>query len=347
MDDFSKMQDSGLTLCRLLADLLELGVVHIDAAGVCRFASERACELLDARDEASAGARWSALRERGDDGTPHAAPARYACVLPTANGMRRLRVETHSLPDGRGYAVLLRDRAAIGPTDRLPMLATRAQADRAVLSGLVHAASGPLNNFNLTLAVLDAGIAAFDAYPDAAAACARLRRHLGVLRMEATSLVSTLDALRALSEGRPSEPARIDLAESIHDVARSLRHEAVVREATIATDASSPAWIVADREAITLALVALASRLLEECDAGGVVRLEAASIPGESTCSVRIVTEPAAALESVAAELFAIQPNPLDPAPATARTIIESHGGTLCFRRDARQSAIVIALPAA
>ena len=339
------MQDSGLALCRVLADLLQVGVLFVDEAGVCRFANERACELLDARDESSAGARWSMLQKRNRVTAP-ATPARQAYDLSTGRGVRRLRVETHRVPGGRGCAVLLRDRAAIDSADRLPLLATRAQADRAMLSGLVHSASGPLNNFNLTLAVVDAGIASFDAFPQAAAACARLRRHLGVLRSEAATLVSTLDALRALSDRRPSEPVRMDLAAAVRDVVRSLRHEAVAHEAAIAAHAPAPAWIIADREAVTLALVALASRLLDACDAGGIVRLAAEHVTRERSCIVRIAVEPDAALESLANELFAICANPMDPAPATVRAIVEAQGGTLSLQTEA-PCAIVIALPAA
>ena len=312
MDEALKMQDSGLSLCRLLADFLHVGVLLVDEAGICRFANEQACELLDVADEAAAGARWSALRGPIAPGKPDGAPVRQTFDLTTARGVRRLRVEAHALRDAGGvhYAVLLRDRAAIGPADRLPMLATRAQASRAVLSGLVHGASGPLNNFNLTLAVLDADVEPFDAFPHAAAACARLRRHLGVLRSEAFTLVSSLEELRALADRRPRDPARIDLAESVRDVARWLRHEAVVREAAIAADAPSPAWVVADRDALTLALVAIASRLLGACGPGSVVRLSAEHVARERNCTVSIVVEPPAVPASLADELFAIRPSP-------------------------------------
>ena len=340
------MQDSGLSLCRLLADQLQIGVILVDDAGICRFANERACELLGAADEASARAQWSALRNQIAPGTPRAAPLRQAVDVTTVHGVRRLRAEAHALPDNGGYAVLVRDRAAIAPSDHLPMLATRAQADCAVLSGLVHAASGPLNNFNLTLAVMDAGIEPFDASPQAAAACARFRRHLGVLRSEAASLVSTLDELRALSDRRSRDPVRIDVAECVRDVARWLRQEAVVRGAAIAADAPTPAWIVADRETIALGLIALASRMLEACGPGSVVRLLVEQA-GERNCIVRIAVEPVGEAASLADELFTIRPNPQDPTPATARTIIEAHGGVLSFECDARQCTVIVALPTA
>jgi signal transduction histidine kinase len=347
MDEASKMQDSGLALCRLLADFLQIGVILVDEAGICRFANNRACELLDAADQAAAGARWSTLRKQIDLGPSHSAPVLGTVDLTTARGMRQLRAEAHALRDAGGYAVLLRDRAVIDDADRVPMLATRAQANRAVLSGLVHGASGPLNNFNLTLAVLDADRERFDALPQAADASARLRRHLGVLRSEAAALVSILDELRALAERRSRDSTRIDLAESVRDVARWLRHEAVMREAAIATDASSPAWITGDRDAMTLALVALVSRLLDACGPGSVLRLSALHVANERHCLVRITVEPATVPAELADELFAIRPSPRDPAPATARMIVEAHGGTLAFQCDARQCAVVITLPAA
>ena len=54
-----KMQDSGLSLCRLLADFLQIGVLLVDEAGICRFANDQACELLDVdRDPATRKTVW-------------------------------------------------------------------------------------------------------------------------------------------------------------------------------------------------------------------------------------------------------------------------------------------------
>jgi hypothetical protein len=88
----------------------------------------------------------------------------------------------------------------------------------------------------------------------------------------------------------------------------------------------SPAWIVADREAVTLALVprVAPARLVR---------------PGQRGCGCPPKMSPRAQLHrahhrrarhctaSFADELFAIRPSPQDPAPATARTILEAHGG--------------------
>ena len=347
MDEASEMQDSGLALSRLLADLLDIGVLLVDEAGICRFANTYARELLDAPNEAVAEAQWSTLRTKIDFRAPHAAPVLRTVDLTTARGVRRLRVEAHALRDAGGYAVLLRDRAAIREADLLPMLATRAQASRAMLAGLVHGASGPLNNFNLTLAILDAGIEPSEGIPRAAAASARLRRHLGVLRSEAAALGQRLDELRALADRRPHDPVRFDVAASMRDVARWLRHEAVMREAAIQADASSPVWIAADREAMTLALVALASRLLDTCGPRSVLRLSALHVEREQHCIVRIDVEPASVSAAFAEELFAIRPMTPDPAPATARMIVEAQGGTLSFQCDPQQCAVVMSLPAA
>jgi nitrogen-specific signal transduction histidine kinase len=346
MDETSRMQDSGLALSRLLAGFLHVGVLLVDEAGICRFANADACELLDAADEAAAREQWSKLQTQIDVRAPHAAPVLRTLDLATDRGVRRLRVEAHALRDTSVCAVLLRDRAAIGEADFLPLLATRAQSSRALLAGLVHGASGPLNNLNLTLAILDAGIEPSDG-TQAAAASARLRRHLGVLRSEAASLGKRLDELRALADRRPHDPIRFDVAASVQDVARWLRHEAVVREAAIHADASSPVWIAADRDAMTLALVALASRLLDACGPGSVMRLSAVSVEREQHCVVRIDVKPASVSAAFAGELFAVLPMTRDPAPAAARAILEAHGGTLAFLRDAQRCAVVISLPAA
>ena len=346
------LQDSGPADSRLLTRLLQAGTLLIDEEDCLRFASAGACELMGVPD-------FDALRERWHDLAAQLRIDRWPRTLPdmqvfhgradlaTSSGPRAIRYEMHALDDhGRVHrAILVRDRARLLPGDRGLLLASEAQANRQVLTGLVHAAKGPLNNFNLTLAVLDAGIEPFDAFRQAAAACARLRRHLGMLRSEATALVSTLEELRALADRRPRDPARVDLAQSVRDVARWLRHEAIVREAAITADAPSPAWIVADREAVTLALVALASRLLDSCGPGSVVRLSAEDVARERNCIVRITVEPVTAPASFADELFAIRPSPQDPAPATARTILEAHGGSLSFQCDPQRCAVVVTLP--
>jgi hypothetical protein len=75
--------------------------------------------------------------------------------------------------------------------------------------------------------VLDAGIEPFDAFRRPLPRAPGCARHLGMLRSEATALVSTLEELRRSRDRRRAATGRVEPRAKRADVARWLRHEAI------------------------------------------------------------------------------------------------------------------------
>ena len=237
MNARSVLQDSGLPDSRLLARLLQAGTLVLDENDALTFASAGACQLFGVDDEAALRDRWSDLREQlRVERWPHTLPDGDAyhgrADLLTPAGPRAIRFEMHGMADAGSMhrAVLVRDRARVLATDRALLLASEAQANRHVLTGLVHAAKGPLNNFNLTLALLSTGVARGDVLAATPEAAARRTRYIDVLQKEAARLASCIDEIHALTVRHEPSHEPIDLAATSADCARVLRHGATMRE---------------------------------------------------------------------------------------------------------------------
>lgn len=338
MDPPKDLQDSGLQLCALLARLLNLGVLLLDEAHRCCFASARACDLLGAPDEAALRNDWHVLRAQFDlSNLPVtrgvAPPIQRGVDLSTPAGMRRLRFEVHSVVASPRtfHVVLLRDRNRIDDADRLLLMASEAQASRAALAGLVHEAKGPLNNFHLTLALLAAGLARIETLPGADAATARWRRYLDVLQAEAAQLVDCIHEIDALPRRGLAGRERVDLRGIVRDVVRLLRHEATMREARIELDdLPEPAWVVGDAHGLRLALLGFTTCAIDVAERG-VVRVRVATAGAE--ISVRIGVTTASLPPALTTELFAVACTSVSvyPAIVAGRMIIEAHGGDVAI----------------
>jgi hypothetical protein len=55
VDKASNMQDSSLSLCRSPAEFLQIGVLLVDEAGICRFANDVRASCSTRADEARRG----------------------------------------------------------------------------------------------------------------------------------------------------------------------------------------------------------------------------------------------------------------------------------------------------
>ena len=276
MDTRENLHDSGLRDGRLLAYLLQAGVVVLDGAQRCLLASASACELFDAADESDLRDRWDSIHAALGLSTlaAHGAgdpPLQRRAEFCTATGLRALRYEAHAVADG-GHAhhvLLLRERTRIDRADRAILLASEAQAGRHVLTGLVHEAKGPLNNFYLTLSLLSASLARMEANAAPQTTPAQWSRYLDVLRNEAARLAGCLNDLESLTRLGDTTRERVDLCALSRDVLRVLRHEATMRETTIDLDVpSTPVWIEGDAHALRLALLAFASAVLDASHRG-------------------------------------------------------------------------------
>jgi len=323
------LPDEDLNVGPLLARLLGVGVVMLDDAQRCTYADARARDLLGAADAAEVRDGWEHFRDRlrlPDLSTLRGEASLQHRVDVGGSHGRRLRIEVHPLAMA-GYVVLLRDVSRLDGRDRLLILASEAQANRPAVSGLVHQAKGPLNNFHLTLALLASGLARGVAAPSDAVAT-RWRRYLDVLQTEAARLTACINEIDERSQ--PGDGARcdVDVNALIADVARLLRHAATLRNATIKQDPfpSSPR-VTGDAQTLRLALVGLTLFVLERTAAKGSLLLEAQC--EDDRVRIRITGTPGAAPDGLANALFQLTPvREVDVAQAVAaRTVVESHGG--------------------
>lgn len=351
------LHDSGLQSSRLLARLLPAGVVVLDNAQQCCFASPRACELLGAPGSVSLAAAWPSIRPqlplaelsaRSDaDG-----PLQRRVDLQTPLGTRLLRLEVHRLDDGAEtrYVILVRDRRRIDDADHALLLASEAHANRPAFAGLVHEAKGPLNNFQLTLALLVSGLARIESLPGAATISARWRHYFDVLQTEASRLLRCMDDINALARPADTGRQRIDIGASLRDVLRLLHHEATMREVRLELDVpAEPAWVVGDARQLRLALLGFTTCLIDVTESGGAVTLHA-DAPDGAEQRLRIGGSPAALSPAFATTLFAIGGACESPYPATiaGRTIIEAHGGAVTIDLSSPATpAFVVCMPAA
>lgn len=347
MNARNKLHDSGLTDSRLLARLLQAGTLVLDEHDNVRFASAGACELLGVADETALRDCWSDLRSRlriadwprklTDAGAYHG-----RADLQTATGTRAIRFEMHVV-DGDGHThrvVLVRDCGHLLPSDRALLLASEAQANRHVLTGLVHAAKGPLNNFNLTLALLTASVARAEASAYGEELVARWPRYIEVLRNEAARLAGCVDDIHALTLRHDPSYEAFDLCAMTLDCAGVLRHGATMREVGLELDVPQhPVHGMGDAQLVRLALLSFTISVLDLTSPGGRVGWRVTPGDGAGAAAVSITTSQAVLPPELVAGLFRLSCTAESDysAAIAARLIVEAQGGDVGLHHGAGQ----------
>ncbi|HXR57221.1 MAG TPA: hypothetical protein VN858_10480 [Casimicrobiaceae bacterium] len=350
------LQDSGPADSRLLAGLLQAGTLLIDEEDRLRFASTGACELMGVRDFAALREHWHGLAAQlRIDRWPRALldlqMFHGRADLATPSGPRAIRFELHAVDDGGRVhrAILVRDRTQLLPSDRALLLASEAQANRQVLTGLVHAAKGPLNNFNLTLALLSAGLARDGASPATPEANARRSRYVEVLQNESARLAACIDEIHALTIGRDESREAIDLCAIARDCARVLRHGATMREVALELDV--PQRVVTafgDPQLVRLALLSFTICVLELTSAGGRVGWRVGTGNGGHTALIGITTSEPKVPPALARAIFRLSCTAESEysAAIAARLIVEAQGGDVVVHdNDVSAPGIALHLP--
>jgi hypothetical protein len=350
------LQDSGLHGARLLARLVQAGTLVLDGTDDPTFASAGACELFDVRDLDALRTCWADLRAQLRVAEwPHPlADGNVFCGradLATPRGPRAIRFEAHGMGGpGSHRVVFVRDRARLLPSDHALLLASEAQVNRHLLTDLVHTAKGPLNNFNLTLALLAAGAARGDASAPTPETIARRNRHIGVLQSEAARLAGCIDEIHALALPHDASDAPIDLAAMSHDCARVLRHEATMHEVKLELDApGQPVMASGDAQLVRLALLSFAICLIELTSPGGRVGWRVAHTDGEADPSILLTTTEPALPSALVAALFRLSCTGESEysGAIAARLVIEAQRGDV-FLHDGGDSppGILLHVPA-
>ncbi|HET9670288.1 MAG TPA: hypothetical protein VFQ93_11820 [Casimicrobiaceae bacterium] len=343
------MHDSGPHDHRLLARLLEAGTLVLDEADTLRFASHAACSLLGADNEEQLRRAWAPLsaqlgipnwpRRLGDGEAFHG----RADVV-TARGPRSLRYELHVVDATSGYrALLVRDRAVLSPGDTTLLLASEAEANRHVLTGLVHAAKGPLNNFNLTLSLLARNVARADAGKTDEATTKRTR-YIGVLQTEALRLAACIDEINALTLTPVPAREAIDLAALSQQCTRVLRHGATMREVNLDLDVpADPVHTIGDPQLVRLALLSFAINVIDLTASGGRVGWRVSREPDD--VRVRLTTSQPRLPRALVDGLFRLSCTGecAHPGAIAGRVIIEAQAGEVIVH-DGRDGHAGLAL---
>ena len=339
------LHDSGLTDSRFLARLVQASVIVLDSQSRVCFASPGACELLGVTDESELRERWAGIAAQLQidawapqliDGSPYRARAN----IEGPEGLRALRFEVHGVSGSEGTQriVLLRERDKLLPSDRALLLASEAQANRHALTGLVHAAKGPLNNFTLTLALLAGTIERSDFLAASAATRTRLLRYVDVLRSETTRLAAGLEEINALATPRPAAHEAFDIGALARDIVRVLHHEATMRELHFeALTPERPVNVAGDAQLLRLALLAFTICVFDFTPAGARVSWTVTpAADGPSLARAAVAAASGRFPADFASSLFRLTCTAESPycAAIAARMIIEAHGGSVSIDSD-------------
>jgi signal transduction histidine kinase len=324
------LSDERLNVGPVLARLLGGGVVLLDEGMGCSYADDRACELLGTPDVQGVRADWRRLGEllhvHELAQVREESSMQRTVDLATTRGTRRLRIEAHPLRPAGGV-VLVRDVHEHDAADRSLILAAEACAGRPALSGLVHQAKGPLNNFQLTLALLATSLARSSAASNDAAS-PRWRRYLDVLQTESARLTACINEIGEHAHAVDEPHCDLDMNAIVSDVARLLRHEATLRDAAIeARVTATPSLVHGDSRALRLALVGFALCILDRIAHKGSVTLSVDRV--DSRVRVRVAGARAAPAPDVTRTLFELSAVRMAPhaREVAGRLIVELHDG--------------------
>ncbi len=347
------LHDPGPFDGRLLGEMLQAGVVMLDAEQRCRFASPRACAHFGEADQAALVEGWDAIRTALalDDlaslraGDP---PLQRRCDVGTSSGTRKLRFEVHAVGSGRParYLMLLRERTLMDAADRAQLMACECEANRHVIASLVHDAKGPLNNLHLTLALLASALARMEASSAPAETLARCHRYVAVMQTEETRLAGRLTDIHALARRAEATPERIDVGALLRNVAHVLRHEARLHEAKLQLDAATDAWTFGDPHRLQLALSAFCAWLVDAARPTSVITLRVDAGGGAVLVSiVGTQVEVPTALTTAFFRISGIAAFDFHGVLA-ARTIIEAEGGDVTLVDDGTTAGFALRLNA-
>jgi hypothetical protein len=326
------LHDSRLPDGRFFARFMQPGVLVVDAGDELRFATPGACEALGVEDEAALRARFPDIAlQLGLSGADVSADPQYGRAdVRTDAGVSAIRFELHAVNDaGATVRVLfVRDRTRLLWSDRVLLLASEAQANRHVLTGLVHAAKGPLNNFSLTLALLETALGRARESGPTPDLLARFERYVEVLRNESTRLAGCVENIHALTLAPSGERDAIDLCALARDCASVLRHGATMREVALDVDLPEVAVLgVGEHALLRLAFLCAAITVIDFTAAEGRVALHV--VADGAMAVFRVVSTQPALPSALAARVLRLSctTDAEFSAAIAARVIAEAQGG--------------------
>jgi len=353
-----------------LTDMLDCGVLLLDAGGRLEFANRRARDLLgvgkvgltptDVRE------RWAELAPqfRLDDNPLFLRRNRSIDIV--VDGMPRLlRLEVGPVPaesraSASGRLVLLKNRLETDVLETEMLLASQMRGLAHLYRVLAHDVRAPLNAMQLSLELLADTVSGENldlpksddpVRPDSdgrGARGARTRRYVGVLREELKRLNGLLQTMLEQKETFGAPLGRFDLREVINDIRALLAPQCQRQhvELDIALP-DLPVLITGYPDRIKQALMNIAIRGVEGMPQGGAIAIALCANPDR----VQVVFSDSGAslsgevLEEAFSLLYSRPKSRQGAGMFTARLVAESHGGELQIEMRNPGTRIVFSVP--
>jgi signal transduction histidine kinase len=336
-----------------LGQILNVGVLLLDADGGLEFASRRARELFGAAsdeelartltDLAPALARGLRTPPAGREG------ARIDVEPPGRAAGTRLRLEVYPLEpgEGRGRLVLVRDRATMLALETDLRLATQLKALARLYLSVAHDIRAPLAAVVANLELLNGTFA-----PGAAGngIDQRRRGYVAVADQELQRLRRSLDGLLNHTALPRDDLAELDLRDLVSDLEHLLRPQCERQRVELAVSVpKSPVRVLGTRDALKQALVNVGINALEAMPQGGALGLRLAHHDTRATLAVAdsgpgIAPE---VQERIFTMHFTTKQSGTGIGLYVARAVVESNGGEIRLRSHlGRGTTFEIELPA-
>lgn len=357
-DSTERGAESGRTGGRLgqLIDLLDVGMLLLDAERRVDVVNRQASKILDLPLEAEEG--WRELVEQL--GEPLDALQ--------SGEAKELRVDLHWRGDGEarwvtfelfsleeaatidgggpcGFAVLVRDRSALRALEADLAIAAHLRNLSRLYVGLAHDLRSPMNALVLNLELLKQSLGE-DAVPEAERQD-KAREILETLRFELDRLSKALDGLLAQTLVPTQEVTRFDLGELVEEVAELIRAQARQEGAEVVTEpAGEPLPVEGNRDRIKRALLNLAINALEVLGSDrGTIELAARRREDRAELSISDSGPgiPAEVRERIFEMHFTTKDSGSGIGLFVARGAIEAAGGVLRLERTGPEGTVFVA----
>jgi len=342
-----------------LGQILNVGVLLLDAEGGLEFASRRARELFGAasdEDLAQALTDLAPALARGLRAPPPAGREGVRIDVeapgPPAGGRAagtRLRLEVYPLEqaEGRGRLVLVRDRATMLALETDLRLATQLKALARLYLSVAHDIRAPLAAVVANLELLNG------TFPPGAAGNGidqRRRGYVTVADQELQRLRRSLDGLLNHTALPRDDLAELDLRDLVSDLEHLLRPQCERQKVELAVSLpASPVRVLGTRDALKQALVNVGINALEAMPQGGALGLRLAHHETRATLAVAdsgpgIAPE---VQERIFTMHFTTKQSGTGIGLYVARAVVESNGGEIRLRsHPGRGTTFEIELPA-
>lgn len=340
--ELTEAREKGSQALRRLGSLMEVmdvGVVLVNANADIEFISEGVRALVTGNDPQLWNARWQELRAQ--------LLARLAASGANGDSLKidvdlsgtRLRVEIYRLAEGEdreGSLLLIRSRESMEALENELRLAIQMRGFTRFYMAMAHDLKAPLNAMVMNLELLRRTLPKGDEL--APGVEEKVRRYIDVLASEITRLDRQLKTILQQAVAPRATTERFDLRELIDDLSTLLspqaRHQHVTLESQV-PDASVP--FSGQRDRLKQALLNIAINALEAMPSGGQMTMSLAQQDGEAR--IWFIDSgpgiPPELLKNIYQMHFTTKDGGTGIGLFVARSVVEAHGGRIDVETDA------------